>query len=115
MVAKPCKTINKNDNDSDDKNKIKENEEMPKKPKINTTEASFKSKAPTNLLLSPPQLYNTPGDPSEVPGQSPRSPKTLRSPKTPKSPRSPGLMNKFQVVKNGLQFVSHMKPTDKID
>jgi len=122
VAAKPCNTNSSDDLDYNykhDKNekKTENRDNIATKTMLNkeTKDPSFKSKAPTNLLIPPPQQSSNPGDISNTQDISPHSPKTPRSPKAPKSPRSPSLMKKFQVVKSGLQFVSHMKPTDKTD
>ena len=113
-MIKPSKMIINNDKDNDQINQVKENENNPtkdipkNKPTTKPTEKGFKSKAPTNLLLPPDQVYTKPGDNSSP--KSPKSPKSIRSPRSPKSPRSPSLMSQFQAVKTGLQIVSQMKP-----
>ena len=123
---------NENDKDNDLINQVKENEnnttkdtpkndptkvmpmnnptkDMPKnKQTPKPSEKGFKSKAPTNLLLPPDQVYTKPGDNSSP--KSPKSPKSTRIPRSPKSPRSPSLMSQFQAVRTGLQIVSQMKP-----
>ena len=102
------------DKDNDQINPVKENEtnstkDMPKnKATTKPAEKGFKSKAPTNLLLPPAQVFTKQGDNSSP--RSPKSPKSIRSPRSPKSPRSPSLMSQFQAVKTGLQIVSQMKP-----